>query len=79
MDASSTPEASGKRRKLRSFGGWKTSTAHRAPGAPKRCARDDQASGEGGGVAAHDVPSTTTLYGRTGDDIILDEVERIAI
>jgi integrase/recombinase XerD len=30
-------------------------------------------------IAAHEFPRTTKLYGRTGDDITLDEVERIAI
>jgi hypothetical protein len=31
------------------------------------------------GIAAHESPRTTKLYDRTGDDITLDEVERIAI
>jgi hypothetical protein len=30
-------------------------------------------------MAAHESPRTTKLYNRTGDDITLDEVERIAI
>ena len=30
-------------------------------------------------IAAHESPSTTKLYDRTGDEITLDEVERIAI
>ena len=30
-------------------------------------------------IAAHESPRTTKLYDRTGDDITLDEVERIAI
>jgi integrase/recombinase XerD len=30
-------------------------------------------------VAAHESPRTTRLYDRTGDDITLDEVERISI
>jgi hypothetical protein len=30
-------------------------------------------------VAAHESPRTTKLYDRTGDEIPLDEVERIAI
>ena len=30
-------------------------------------------------MAAHESPRTTKLYDRTGDVIILDEVERIAI
>jgi integrase/recombinase XerD len=30
-------------------------------------------------VAAHESPRTTKLYDRTGDEITLDEVERIAI
>jgi len=30
-------------------------------------------------MAAHESPRTTKLYNRTGDEIILDEVERIAI
>jgi hypothetical protein len=30
-------------------------------------------------MAAHESPRTTKLYGRTGDEITLDEVERIAI
>ena len=30
-------------------------------------------------MAAHESPRTTTLYDRTGDEITLDEVERIAI
>ena len=30
-------------------------------------------------MAAHESPRTTKLYDRTGDDITLDEVERIAI
>jgi hypothetical protein len=30
-------------------------------------------------MAAHESPRTTKLYDRTGDEIILDEVERIAI
>jgi hypothetical protein len=30
-------------------------------------------------IAAHEFPRTTKLYDRTGDDITLDEVERIAI
>jgi integrase len=41
---------------------------------------------EGGGtlenaqtMAAHESPRTTKLYDRTGDEIALDEVERIAI
>jgi integrase/recombinase XerD len=41
---------------------------------------------EGGGtlenaqlMAAHESPRTTKLYGRTGDEITLDEVERITI
>jgi hypothetical protein len=29
--------------------------------------------------AAHESPRTTKLYQRTGDEITLDEVERIAI
>jgi len=31
------------------------------------------------GIAAHESPRTTRLYDRTGDEITLDEVERIAI
>jgi integrase/recombinase XerD len=30
-------------------------------------------------IAAHESPRTTKLYDRTGDDITLEEVERIAI
>ena len=30
-------------------------------------------------VAAHESPRTTKLYDRTGDEITLDEVERIVI
>jgi hypothetical protein len=30
-------------------------------------------------MAAHESPKTTKLYDRTGDEITLDEVERIAI
>jgi hypothetical protein len=30
-------------------------------------------------MAAHESPRTTNLYDRTGDEIILDEVERITI
>jgi len=30
-------------------------------------------------IAAHESPRTTKLYNRTGDEITLDEVERIAI
>jgi integrase len=30
-------------------------------------------------IAAHESPRTTKLYVRTGDDITLDEVERISI
>jgi hypothetical protein len=30
-------------------------------------------------MAAHESPRTTTLYDRTGDEITLDEVERITI
>jgi integrase/recombinase XerD len=30
-------------------------------------------------VAAHESPRTTKLYDRTGDEITLDEVERITI
>jgi hypothetical protein len=30
-------------------------------------------------VAAHESPRTTKLYDRTGDQIAVDEVERIAI
>ena len=30
-------------------------------------------------MAAHESPRTTKLYDRTGDEITLDEVERIAI
>jgi len=30
-------------------------------------------------VAAHESPRTTKLYNRTGDEITLDEVERIGI
>jgi hypothetical protein len=30
-------------------------------------------------LAAHESPRTTKLYERTGDEIALDEVERIAI
>ena len=30
-------------------------------------------------IAAHESPRTTKLYDRTGDDITLDEVEKIAI
>jgi len=30
-------------------------------------------------IAAHESPRTTKLYDRTGDEITLDEVERIAI
>ena len=30
-------------------------------------------------IAAHESPRTTKLYDRTGDEIILDEVERIRI
>jgi integrase len=30
-------------------------------------------------IAAHESPRTTKLYDRTGDDITLDEIERIAI
>jgi integrase/recombinase XerD len=30
-------------------------------------------------IAAHESPRTTKLYDRTGDDITLDEVERISI
>jgi len=30
-------------------------------------------------MAAHESPHTTKLYDRTGDEITLDEVERIAI
>jgi integrase/recombinase XerD len=32
-----------------------------------------------GGAAAHESPRTTRLYDRTGDEITLDEVERINI
>jgi hypothetical protein len=32
-----------------------------------------------GHTAAHESPRTTRLYDRTGDEITLDEVERIAI
>ena len=31
------------------------------------------------GMAAHESPRTTKLYDRTGDEITLDEVERITI
>ena len=30
-------------------------------------------------IAAHESPQTTKLYDRTGDEITLDEVEKIAI
>jgi integrase/recombinase XerD len=30
-------------------------------------------------MAAHECPRTTKLYDRTGDEITLDEVERITI
>jgi hypothetical protein len=30
-------------------------------------------------MAAHESPRTTKLYDRTGDEITLDEVERISI
>jgi hypothetical protein len=30
-------------------------------------------------MAAHESPRTTTLYDRTGNEITLDEVERITI
>jgi integrase len=30
-------------------------------------------------MAAHESPRTTKLYDRTGDEITLDEIERIAI
>jgi integrase/recombinase XerD len=30
-------------------------------------------------IAAHESPRTTKLYDRTGDEITLDEVERITI
>jgi integrase/recombinase XerD len=30
-------------------------------------------------IAAHESPRTTKLYDRTGDEITLDEVERIGI
>jgi integrase len=30
-------------------------------------------------MAAHESPRTTKLYDRTGDEVTLDEVERIAI
>lgn len=30
-------------------------------------------------IAAHESPRTTKLYDRTGDEITLDEIERIAI
>jgi hypothetical protein len=30
-------------------------------------------------MAAHESPRTTEIYDRTGDEITLDEVERIAI
>lgn len=30
-------------------------------------------------IAAHESPRTTNLYDRTGDEITLEEVERIAI
>jgi hypothetical protein len=30
-------------------------------------------------MAAHENPGTTNLYDRTGDEITLDEVERITI
>jgi integrase/recombinase XerD len=30
-------------------------------------------------MAAHESPRTTKIYDRTGDEITLDEVERIAI
>jgi hypothetical protein len=30
-------------------------------------------------MAAHESPRTTKLYHRTGDEIVLDEVERIII
>jgi len=30
-------------------------------------------------IAAHESPRTTKLYDRTGDNITLDEIERIAI
>ena len=32
-----------------------------------------------GPMAAHESPRTTMLYDRTGDEITLDEVERIVI
>ena len=48
--------------------------------------RDAVAYLEGGGtlenaqaMAAHESPRTTKLYDRTGDEITLDEVERIGI
>jgi hypothetical protein len=31
------------------------------------------------GMAAHENPHTTKLYDRTGDEITLDEVERITL
>jgi hypothetical protein len=34
---------------------------------------------ERAGHAAHESPRTTKLYDRTGDEITLDEVERITI
>ncbi len=33
----------------------------------------------GQAIAAHESPRTTKLYDRTGDEITLDEVERIGI
>ena len=58
---------------------------------PHMDARHDRATGitaylDNGGtlenaqlVAAHESPRATKLYDRTGDEITLDEVERIAI
>ena len=40
-----------------------------------RCRRLENAQA----MAAHESPRTTTLYDRTGDEITLDEVERITI
>ena len=50
------------------------------------CCHTFRATGENGGtienaqaIAAHESPRTTKLYDRTGDQITLDEVERVAI
>ena len=45
----------------------------------KFTAPDDMAKAHAQAMAAHESPRTTKLYDRAGDEITLDEVERITI